>query len=271
MLIEPPQTAAAELSGIAADLARAGVNMEHAADLSQAIAILASDASPPPELLLLPESRPGIWTDRELNALRAVAPLARVLRISGSWCDGQIRSARPPAGSLGMAWHQALSRLSRGLGATTAGGLLPAPLTATSEDLLLGSTCRATSQTTRRCGRPRIAIHAPRTAQAEAWAALCEGLGYRAEIMIRGAAHHDGPADAVLWDCDPRDLADAASVADFVERAGTARVVAVCGFPRPDDVQSALRQGIAVVLAKPLLAADFEWHVSRLFDARDER
>ncbi len=264
LFVEPPQAVAAELSGIAADLAREGLSVERVADLSQAIARLTSDGAPPPELVLLVEARAGIWTECDLHALRAAAPLVRVLRISGSWCDGQARSGRPPAGSTGITWHQAASRLPRELEAISCGGVLTAPLTATSEDLWLARN----RQTASRTQRERIAIHAPRAAQADAWAVLCRGLGYRPEILSGRAKSGEGFSDAVLWDCDPRDLADAPRVREFVECAGSAPVVAVCGFPRPDDVDSALRQGVSAVLGKPLLAADLEWLFSRLFGAR---
>jgi CheY-like chemotaxis protein len=285
LIVEPPQAVTAELSGIGADLARAGLSAERATDLSQAIARLTSDGTPPPELVVLVEARPGIWTERELQALRAAAPLVRVLRVSGSWCDGQNRTGRPPAGSPGIAWHQAAVRLPRELNAATC-GVLAAPVTATSEDLLLAGS----RQNASRSERERIAIHAPRTAQAEAWAALCRGFGYRPQIVATRAEHDaaaaespvdgstarentvdENPVDAVLWDCDPRDLADQSRVRDFVARAGAVPVVAVCGFPRPDDVDAALRHGVSAVLGKPLLAADFEWLFSRLFGTRGEQ
>lgn len=258
--------AAGEPPLVAADLARAGAVVQRARDLPQVLALLTSDTEPLPELILLPESRPGIWSDRELDALRRAAPLARLVRISGSWCEGQNRSGRPPAGTIAMHWHQAAGRLQRELAEFDRGGrgIFAAPLTATSEDLLLAS-----PQPPQRNLRDRlIAIHAPRATQAEAWAALCGGLGYRAEIAAPNAESRMNSADALLWDCDPRELAEGTRVQEFVRRSGGAPVVAICGFPRPRDVEIARQNGVAAVLAKPLLMSDLEWLFSRLFDAR---
>ncbi len=56
---------------------------------------------------------------------------------------------------------------------------------------------------------------------------------------------HDRPA-----------LAEPAAVARLRTAARDAPIVAIAGFPRPDDVAAARRAGIAEVVSKPFLAAD---------------
>jgi CheY-like chemotaxis protein len=242
-----------------------GAQLHVAPDLSTALERMTAGQSVPPDILLLAESRPGIWTDRELGRLRQAAPLARIVRLSGVWCEGQARSARPPAGSLSIAWHRLAVWLRRELLEQSARGFLSAPLTATSEDLQLAQPPRARSTK-----NIRIAIQAPRAAGASAWATMCQGLNYQVAI-ISSRMPSNSCADIVLWDCEPRDLADAAAVRRLIAAAAGKPVIALCGFARPDDVRMAQQQGVAAVLAKPLVVADFEWHVSRLAGAGAER
>lgn len=259
---------AEELRAALDQLDASGAKLGQAADVAEAIEHLTQEAESPPQVVLLAESRPGVCTDRELNQLRGAAPLARIVRLSGVWCEGQLRSGRPPAGSPSHSWHRPLVRLQHELEEPAGPSQLAAPLTATSEDLLLATRRRKIQWRPTRRPQKRIAIHAPRTSQADAWAALCEGCGYDVQVCTSrpGTKGTGGaPVDAVLWDCDPRDLSDRERVRGFLALAAGVPLIAACGFPRPRDVQSALEHGVAAVLAKPVAAADFEWLFSRLF------
>ena len=202
--------------------------------------------------------------------------------------DRVAAAVRPPA-RRGIAWHHGRKSAPAASWSThDAWRWIGLTANGYHEDLLLSS---AAPQVRRRDGQ-RIAIHAPRTAQAEAWTRCAKdsvithsSLADRDQscgaqprpacgvtlLAVDTCPTDTGPVDAVLWDCDPRDLADESRVSDVRRACGTAPVLAVCGFPRPDDVQSALRHGIAAVLAKPLLSVDFEWHVSRLVGALGQR
>ena len=50
----------------------------------------------PPELIVLVQSRPGEFSAAEIDDLRRLAPLARVRRLLGTWCEGEARR-RPAA------------------------------------------------------------------------------------------------------------------------------------------------------------------------------
>ncbi len=235
--------------------------VRHFPELKAALEWLSEAERPATDAILLCEPRPGCWTDRELHALRCRAPLARIIRLSGVWCDGQGRSGRPPEGSFPIAWHQLPARIQRELEQFEHGepSVFNAPPTATAEDL--HAVMRAVGFSGN-AARKTVAIVAPRAAAAATWAELCLKLGHRAEIIASDCENLSATADVVLWDCDPRELADVPLIRRFIARAATASVLAITGFPRPADVQLAQRHGIAAVLPKPLLAAELAWHLS---------
>src|SRR3954468_22040654 len=74
-------------------------------DFRDAIELLRNDsrliasAETRPELIVVAQSRPDmIWSD-ELNHLHRAAPLAGVVALAGSWCEGEMRTARPWPGA----------------------------------------------------------------------------------------------------------------------------------------------------------------------------
>jgi len=100
---------------------------------------LLAGGEPEPDLVILLQSWPGEFDPAEFQALRRLAPLARVLNVLGSWCEGETRSGAPLPGTTRIYWHQwparhALDELRITAGACPLWGL---PDTATEEDRLL--------------------------------------------------------------------------------------------------------------------------------------
>ena len=63
----------------------------------------------PPELVLLAQARPGADDPSQLERLRAVAPLTRVVVVAGSWCEGELRTGHPAAGVVRLYWYELAS------------------------------------------------------------------------------------------------------------------------------------------------------------------
>lgn len=82
-----------------------GIGMRRVDDLQQAVVAL-DEGWGPLDLIVLAESRPGEYSATSIDELRACAPLARVWRLLGSWCEGEQRSGHPPAGCINTYWHQ---------------------------------------------------------------------------------------------------------------------------------------------------------------------
>lgn len=62
-----------------------------------------------PEFILIAQPLPGDVSQEDIEALRRAAPLAQIVIIAGSWCEGELRTGHPPEGVLRMYWHELLS------------------------------------------------------------------------------------------------------------------------------------------------------------------
>ena len=101
-----------------------------------------------PDLLAVAQAFPGQFSHETIDRLRRLAPLARVLGLMGSWCEGEMRSGSPWPATLRTYWHhwpargdRQLRRLAMGQSCSWA-----LPLTASEEERLLAdvSTAAAT-------------------------------------------------------------------------------------------------------------------------------
>jgi CheY-like chemotaxis protein len=240
-------------------VAPAGVTLEVACveRIDQAAGHLQLSGSPL-ELILIVEARGGECSTAAIDALRSVAPLARLWRIAGTWCEGEGRSGRPPAGCLVSYAHQWPARFGRELAALAA-GLQPAwawPLTASNEERMLALAERPLA---RRSGQ--VVISARSTPTAAALADACRLVGYEPLVIREDRPWSTPAAIAVLWDTDCYRMTDAIEVGRLRELAGAAPIVALAGFPRSDDIRRAREVGIQAVVSKPFLIHDLFWQL----------
>mgnify|MGYP001159348332 CR=1 FL=1 len=239
-------------------------------DLEQAQQTL-DGSSPPPELIVLIQSRPGEFTDRAIEALRRSAPLARVWRVVGTWCEGEGRSAPPPAGCASAYWHQWPARWGREL-ARTERGELPSwtlPLTASPEERMLELDAEPLAR-----GAGPVAVFARHPASAAALFDVCRLGGYQPTIVDAASLLMEhGPAPLspavlerprILWDATPEQIADPAAIKKLRTDCGSGPIVAVVGFVRPDDCRRAAVAGVAAVVTKPYLIHDLLWQLARV-------
>ena len=59
-----------------------------------------------PEVILLAQPTPGEDHEREIERLRVEAPLARIVCIAGTWCEGELRTGHPPEGVVRLYWYE---------------------------------------------------------------------------------------------------------------------------------------------------------------------
>jgi len=118
------------------DLAAMGTLVE-AATVAQAAAAIEMERFTP-QVIVLAEAYPGQIGQAEVDRLRSLAPLARMIGVLGSWCEGETRTGKPWPGVLRVYWYEwgscrrELDRLRRG-----ESKLLSLPSTATEEERLL--------------------------------------------------------------------------------------------------------------------------------------
>ena len=70
----------------------------------------------------------------------------------------------------------------------------------------------------------------------------------------------------MIWDTTADQAADPATVALLRTGFAAAPIVAVLGFPRPDEIAAARRAGVAQVVSKPYLLADLQRRLNAAVD-----
>jgi len=213
-----------------------------------------------PDVIVVARSYPDQFSYEAIDRLRRLAPLARVLVLLGSWCEGEMRTGQPWPGVVRTYWHQWPPRSAQqfdrmGRGARCAWAL---PVTATEEERLL---LTAEEPVADRQGL--IAIHARSFEMADWLSAACRSCGL-STVWLRPPrpARVEGPT-AVLFDgSDGRD-----GEVREIERLSTlfapAPVIALLDFPRIETYRRLLDAGAAAVVSKPFHIEDLFWELDR--------
>lgn len=242
------------------DWVRDQIRLQQVDDLDAAGRLLAAGPNAP-EFIVLAQSRPGQFAAARIDALRRLAPLARIGRLLGSWCEGESRSGQPPSGCVSSYWHQWPARWARDLarfrGGHTPGWALPVTLSADERTL-----AAAEYPIQRRAGS--IAIYARHAQTAAALGDACRLGGYRPLLVREGQRASAPGALAVIWDADVERMTDPAALQIVRTCAGQGPLLALVTFPRADDCRRAAEAGLAGVISKPFLVQDLLWHLDRV-------
>lgn len=216
------------------------------ADVVKASVALA-DGLPAPRGIVLAQAYPDQFSAAAIDRLRDLAPLARLIAILGSWCEGEPRSGHPLPGVTRIYWHQAALRLRREFPPSfaSAGSAWRLPPTATDEERLLASLPAPLPE-----GEGLVAI----------WTRLPEMEGLLSDACRRGGystvwLHPRQPARvqgavAAIYDGALLDAAGLAELSQLTAEISPAPVLALLDAPRIQDVRLARTIG-AAVLAKP--------------------
>jgi hypothetical protein len=209
-----------------------------------------------PALVVLLQSRPGEFTDRELTALRGRWPIARFVAIAASWCEGEPRRGFAIGGVYRIPWHAALFRLRAELSPILESvqapgvGLFGLPATATSDERLLANSRPVAS------APAVVAVAAMRASIAEPLIDALGAAGHAAVYWPLDSVTLVRGIDAVVWDtfgCEQGlETVCNALPADSRSRP----LIALADFPRPQDIETLHALGVDRVLGKPLLVAD---------------
>lgn len=233
-----------------------------AADLDAAEALLVRGRAAP-EVIVLAQAYPGQFSPAAIDRLRGRVPLARIVALLGSWCEGETRTGRPAPGAVRLYWHQGPARLAQELarlaqGQTSSWSL---PATATDEErLLVASDARLER------GHGLVAIYARPTVIAEWLSAACRLGGYSTVRLTGRHWPQVAGASAGVFNATDLGPAEAAELQRMAEQLDRPPIVALLDFPRVEDRQRALRHGATAVLAKPLLVEDLLWQLGKQSD-----
>jgi hypothetical protein len=209
------------------------------------------------DAIVVAQAYPGQFSGDALERLTRLAPLARVVGLLGSWCEGEVRSGRPLPGAVRVYWHQwpsrchqELSRMAHGL--VSSWGLPP---TATDEERLLALADQPVPQRT-----GLIAIYSPSFDMRDWLSQACRRVGYATVAgdgwRVTGGGWRAAIFDA--FDCRDEELDELRRVIDALRPAP---VIVLMSFPRVEDRDRVLAAGAAAMLSKPLALEDLYWQI----------
>ncbi len=224
------------------------------ADFREIVELLGTDAdlvacaAASPEAVLFFHSRPLSVSLQSLQSLRKAVPLAGVVVVAGSWCEGELRTGRVWQGVHRHYWYEFPAWWRRQI-ALRAAGRCP-EWAKPSESRTPPSICqpRPTSDL--------VVLRTPNSATAETLADQLQVAGHG--IVLQSPGRRSQPvrgATLGIWDGGQLNDAEAQDLSRFCTdlRANRVPVIALLDFPRRDSVDRALQLGAATVLGKPWL------------------
>jgi hypothetical protein len=213
-----------------------------------------------PELIVVCQSRPGTVSKSLVESWRRSAPLAGVVALAGSWCEGETRTGRPLVGVDRLYWHQFPAWWRRQL-SLRAAGYCPA---------WAGANSTRISEPGR--PRPRPIVVAIRTDVRETADSLADALNdagiastwqcrLNRVTTVRGAT-------AGIWVGGQLSDSEVADLRAFSRSIASAQsnIVALLDFPRRDSVDRVREVGAAAVLGMPWNNTDLITTIDTLVD-----
>jgi CheY-like chemotaxis protein len=211
-----------------------------------------------PDVIVVAQSRPGQFRPPQVERLHAASPLSRLVVLSGSWCEGELRSGRPCAGVIRVLWHQWQPRLVPFLqpGSAPLPDIWSLPRTA-SLDEQLASTVGPLWPVR----EGLVAIHAETRETFQALSDACRQGGYATVWYPQEQVVDASGVVAALADGISCGAAGQRFVRSVVQRHRPAPVIVILDFVRRQDYDLARAEGAGAVLAKPFLVYDLLWHL----------
>jgi hypothetical protein len=201
--------------------------------------------------IIIAQSRPGQFAPHDIDQLSRAMPLAHLIALLGSCCEGETRSGRPWPGVVRVYWHQFTAR---------AATELRMDVTATSWQLpRTVSEAERADHALQSQPQPADGLIAIRTHQAvlfDALAGACRIAGYSSVWTASAERWSVQGAVAVLWHGPMRTEFEFQQLRNIAARSRQVPVIALLGFPRYDHVQRATAAGAAAVLSIPFLLPD---------------
>jgi CheY-like chemotaxis protein len=211
-----------------------------------------------PALIVLEERWPGDASAQELERLQRIAPLGRIWRVAGPWCEGELRTSPPPAGTLRSYWHQAQSRIGAEIKRLASGEPARSTLAATATD----EEIHLAAETPLPLESPvLVLIYASEREAGTALLDVCCELGCHGiwTKQLQGTVTND--VDLAICDLRSDELSDMRTSQQLRQIVGEVPLLAVVGFPRPEDLEAAYGNGFVGMISKPFELSDVAWQL----------
>lgn len=250
-----------------------------------------------PAAIVVAQPFPDRFSHEAIDRLARAAPLARILGMMGSWCEGEMRTGRPWPASSRLYWHQWPARCRRQFQRMNEGRpcSFSLPATASEAERLLADlppplvpndvsdNCRkrlpspiSRGQDTRSASGDASYIsketRTPYNGLAvigcqsfNTWEMTAEACRHRgmAAVWRRDDATRIENATVALFDCDEFGDTELGRLRRLSAAMGNAPVIAMASFPRIEDHRRALAAGAAAVVSKPFLWDDLFDEIDR--------
>jgi hypothetical protein len=207
--------------------------------------------------IVVAQSRPGEFVQRDVDQLSRTMPLAQLIALLGSCCEGETRSGRPWPGVVRVYWHQFVARAATELRRDDTATSWQLPRTA--------SDAERTDHALRDRPQPAeglIAICTNQVVFFDALASACRVAGYSSVWTTSEHARSAQDAVALLWHGQLRADSEFQQLQRLTARSPRTPLIVLMGFPRYDHVQRATAAGAAAVLPIPLQLSDL-WSTLR--------
>ncbi|MBN2218243.1 MAG: hypothetical protein JW719_12785 [Pirellulales bacterium] len=234
--------------------------VDEAASVDEVLATADADGLSP-AVIVVAQRYPGEFATESLDQLRHKAPLARIVGLLGSWCEGESRTGYPWPGAIRLYWHQWIPQARRELADLTSGGASTwsLPSTANDEERLLAGSRPTVGN------RAGLIVLCVERFESHDWlAAAVSRRGFSTVWMRRGQRMRLQGVRAALFDGTSLETNELVYLRRLHAGLGPAvPIIALADFPRIEDHDRAREAGAAAVLSKPLLLED-------LYDRLDE-
>lgn len=212
-----------------------------------------------PETIVVAASRPGQFTQRQIESLIQRSPLVPIVALMGGWCEGEMRTGNPWRGVIRVYWHQFVPRMAEELVSINRRGRLSLPRTFTEVEVHNANIAIPDVKP-----RGMVVIRAATLDVYESLADTCSVIGHatvwenaRQAAFVRGAV-------AALWDVGSSIEFDQCALRDFTSRVAPAPTMVVAGFPRPSDRELAIDCGASAIVSKPFLQQEIWCELARV-------
>ncbi|HLA85051.1 MAG TPA: hypothetical protein VJL29_09670 [Thermoguttaceae bacterium] len=263
-----------EFAPARASLERLG-RVVDARSVDEAVALL-DEGAMAPAVVVVAQSYPGEFSADAIDRIRRAAPLARIVGLLGSWCEGETRSGHPWPGVIRLYWHQWRPQAERELARLIAdgGSTWSLPSTATDEERLLARTPEAADANSLDVegGLGLVALCADRADIHDWLSAALVRRGYSTAWLRPGEPVRLQGVRAAVFDAGLADRHETISLHELAVKLGPrVPIVALADFPRIENHDRLLAAGASAVLSKPLLLDDLFWELRLIYHERHEK
>jgi hypothetical protein len=197
-----------------------------------------------PELILFAEPQPATYHQSQVETLRRHAPLAQLVVVAGTWCEGELRTGKPHPGVLRLYWHEFAHWWH--LEAHEVGAWRPCL-----DGPMNPRSCRVEKSI-----EISIAIHATTWAAYEAIAASLSACGANCRWVRGFQVPKSG--EIGVWDGGQLDASEWQRLEGFATsiRQKYGSLVVLLDFPRKEHISRLKTLGCEVVFGKPCIVAE---------------